>query len=109
MYRIVKSFEFSASHSVRFGGWDEPMHGHNWKVSVYCESRSLDADGMVVNFLDIEHDVRDFLDHSCLNDILPFNPTTENLAEWICKKIPHCYKVVVRECEGNVAEYEADR
>lgn len=48
------------------------------------------------------------LDHNNLNDILPFNPTAENIACWICNQVPHCFKVEVKESEGNTAIYEKD-
>ena len=52
--------------------------------------------------------IHDYLDHGNLNDLLPFNPSTENLARWICEQVPHCYRVDVKECEGNEASYVAD-
>jgi 6-pyruvoyltetrahydropterin/6-carboxytetrahydropterin synthase len=44
--------------------------------------------------------------HHDLNEVLPGNPTTENLARWICDQIPQCYKVEVEESPGNEASYE---
>ena len=67
------------------------------------------SDGLLVDFLDIEKRIHDYLDHGNLNDLLPFNPTTENLARWICEQVPHCYRVDVKECEGNEASYETDK
>ena len=40
--------------------------------------------------------------------LLPFNPTAENIAKWICDQIPECYKVSVQESEGNTATYTTD-
>ena len=77
-----------------------------WKITVWCAAEELDADGMVVDFVEIEHRLLDALDHRDLNEVLPFNPTTENLARWICERIPHCYKVEVEESPGNEASYE---
>lgn len=39
---------------------------------------------------------------------LHFNPTAENIAHWICEQIPFCFKVEVRESEGNTVIYEKD-
>jgi 6-pyruvoyltetrahydropterin/6-carboxytetrahydropterin synthase len=100
--------EVAASHRISFAGGTqtEPLHGHNWKITVYCATEELDADGMVVDFLDIERRICGTLDHADLNEVLPFNPTTENLARWICEQIPQCYKVEVEESPGNEASYE---
>ena len=35
-------------------------------------------------------------------------PTAENIARWVCKQIPQCYKVEVQESEGNIVIYEKD-
>ena len=48
------------------------------------------------------------LDHQNLNEVLQFNPTAENIAHWICEQIPFCFKVEVRESEGNTVIYEKD-
>ena len=100
--------EVAASHRISFAGGTqtEPLHGHNWKITVYCASEELDADGMVVDFCEIERRICGYLDHGDLNELLPFNPTTENLARWICEQIPDCYKVIVKETEDNTATYE---
>ncbi|MCI8998821.1 MAG: hypothetical protein HFJ95_07500 [Muribaculaceae bacterium] len=45
------------------------------------------------------------LELSYFNELLPFNPTAENIARWICEQIPHCYRVDVQESEGNTASY----
>ena len=94
MYKVKKTMEISASHSLHFSkaGVDEPMH-----------------DGLVVDFLDIERRIHDYLDHGNLNELLPFNPSTENLARWICEQVPKCWRVDVKECEGNEASYETDK
>ena len=100
--------EVSASHRISFAGGTqvEPLHGHNWKITVYCEAEELDADGMVVDFCEIERRICGTLDHADLNEVLPFNPTTENLARWICEQVPHCFKVEVVESPGNEASFE---
>jgi 6-pyruvoyltetrahydropterin/6-carboxytetrahydropterin synthase len=52
--------------------------------------------------------VKGQLDHKNLNDVLPCNPTAENIARWICEQVPHCVKVEVCESEGNRVIYEKD-
>ena len=56
----------------------------------------------------IKEVVTEKLDHQNLNEVLPFNPTAENIARWVCKQIPQCYKVEVQESEGNIVIYEKD-
>ena len=89
--------EISAAHSLSFkaAGVDEPVHGHN-----------CDEDGLVVDFMAIEKFLLDSLDHRNLNEVLPCNPSTENLARWICEHVDKCYRVDVEEYSGAEASYE---
>lgn len=84
------------------------LHGHNWIITVYCKSKELNSNGMVCDFSKIKNDIHGKLDHQNLNDVLPFNPTAENIAKWICDQIPECYKVTIQESEGNTATYIRD-
>lgn len=63
---------------------------------------------MVIDFHPYQAGRKDQLDHRNLNEVLPFNPTAENIAQWICDQLPTCYKVEVQESEGNTAIYEKD-
>lgn len=110
MYTVIKRMEISAAHSLSlsYPSKCEQLHGHNWIITVYCRSRELNADGMVVDFSHIKQVVMDQLDHKNVNDIVPMNPTAENMAKWICDQIPTCFKVEVQESEGNTAIYEKD-
>lgn len=83
------------------------LHGHNWQIEVFCKSATLNKDGMVVDFAHISNIVNK-LDHRNLNEVLPVNPTAENIARWICEQVPLCYKVSVKESNGNTAIYEKD-
>ena len=86
----------------------ENLHGHNWHITVYCKSENLNSDGMVVDFKHIKKKIHGYLDHGNLNELLPFNPTAENIAYWITQQIPECYKAAVQESDGNIAIYEED-
>ena len=108
MYYITKRIEISAAHrlTLDYESKCNRLHGHNWIITVHCRAEELDANGMVTDFTHIKNVVTDKLDHTVLNEVVPFNPTAENLARWICEHIPHCYRVDVQESEGNVASYE---
>lgn len=81
------------------------LHGHNWIITVECKAEQLNSDGMVTDFTLIKQLVERKLDHAVLNDVLPFNPTAENIARWIVDNVPNCFKCEVQESEGNSAIY----
>lgn len=110
MYTIRKTIEVSGSHSLTLGHESpcERLHGHNWMITVECQAKTLDDDGMVVDFSLIKAAVKDRLDHRHLNDVVPFNPTAENLAKWIVDNVPHCVSATVEETRGNSATYVRD-
>ena len=102
--------EISAAHrlNLSYQSKCQNLHGHNWHVTIYCKAKELNQDGMVCDFTHIKKAIHEKLDHQYLNDILPFNPTAENMARWMCEQIPTCYKVSVQESDGNIAVYEKD-
>lgn len=110
MYYVVKRMEISGSHRLELSYESKcaNIHGHNWVISVYCAARELNAEGMVCDFKHIKDTIHGALDHRHLNDVLPFNPTAENIARWVVGQIPQCYKASVQESEGNIAVYVDD-
>lgn len=109
MYYVIKRLEISGSHSLKlsYRSKCENLHGHNWIITIYCRAQHLNNDGMVVDFTHIKEKIHGYLDHGNFNELLPFNPTAENIARWITDQIPQCYKTSVQESEGNIAIYEA--
>lgn len=75
---------------------------------MHCKSETLNEQGMVVDFKHIKEAVHDYLDHGNFNELLPFNPTAENIARWVCERVPSCYRVDVEESTANIATYIKD-
>ena len=111
MYRVHKRMEIAGAHrlSLDYESKCSNLHGHNWIVDVYLQAEELDRNGMVKDFTIIKREIEDRLDHKLLNDVVPFNPTAENIAKWIHDQLqPECYRVDVQESENNVASYQDD-
>ena len=107
MYYIKKTLEISACHKLdlSYESKCRNMHGHNWVITVYCKAAELNADGMVYDFTHIKELLKEKMDHRNLNEVLPFNPTAENIARWIVDTVDCCYRADVQESENNVASY----
>ena len=91
MFTVTKRIEVSGAHFLHLDYESKctNLHGHNWIITVTVQN--------------------DTFDHHVINDVLGgLNPTAENIAKWLCDRIPHCIRVSVQETEGNVATYEKD-
>ena len=89
-YTLRVLTDFAAAHTLRgYPGECSRMHGHNWRVEVEVETRTLDQLGMGVDFKVIKRTTKETvaqLDHRYLNDVTPFdhmNPTAENVAAYL--------------------------
>ena len=105
MYRVQKTLEISAAHrlTLPYESGCCNQHGHNWIITVTCETEHLNAEGMVVDFQRIKQ-VVNALDHTDINEHID-QPTAENMARWIADRVPQCVRVDVQESTGNVATY----
>ena len=107
MYYVSKRMEIAVSHKLTLSYESKcaNLHGHNLIVTVYCKAKEPNKDGMVMDFKHLKQKIHGYLDHGNLNKLLPFNPTAENIAEWVTEQFPECYKTQVQESEGNIAVY----
>lgn len=110
MYYIKKKFAVSAAHrlDLSYKSKCTKLHGHNWVITVECRARELNENGMVTDFSHVKETVMARLDHQIINDVIPGNPTAENIARWIVDNVENCFRAEVQESEGNIAIYEKD-
>ena len=120
-FEIAVTRTFCASHQVRFAdGTLEPLHGHNWTVTVTAGAEHLDADGFVIDFHVLEKRLDALLSplsNAHLNDaalLAGANPS----AELVCQSIANALVVApparlvsvsVTEAPGCVATYRPEK
>ncbi|MDP2831235.1 MAG: 6-carboxytetrahydropterin synthase QueD [Candidatus Omnitrophota bacterium] len=117
MYSLKVQGTFSSAHNLRgYKGKCEDLHGHNWLVEIVIKSAQLDTVGMVLDFKYLKKKLNaclEQMDHKYLNKLDFFkkiNPTSEQIAEYIYKKlkpqIPLLNCVTVWENSTSSASYE---
>ena len=88
-FDITIKSTFSAAHALRFNDSVEPLHGHDWRVTLSVGAVSLDDLGLVCDFHTIERVLKEIIRpfrNANLNEVPPFdtvNPTAERVAEYI--------------------------
>ena len=93
MFEVRIEDDFAAAHFLRdYNGKCENLHGHNYKVYVHVEGRTLDEGGMLLDFSFLKSALKEVLrkiDHTSLNDIDFFdqNPSAERIALYIYKNL----------------------
>lgn len=116
---IFKEFTFDSAHYLPYVPDDHKckrMHGHTYRVKLVISGRLHPRLGWVIDFADIKavwKPLEKQLDHHVLNDIPGLeNPTAENLAIWIWRKvkpgIPHLSRVEVMENPTNGVVYRGE-
>lgn len=87
MYQISVEQHFDAAHFLRgYQGKCEALHGHRFQVVAKVKSSRVDDIGIAYDFTVLKQHLGDILsrfDHSCLNEVPPFNktnPSSENIA-----------------------------
>jgi 6-pyruvoyltetrahydropterin/6-carboxytetrahydropterin synthase len=95
MHLIRVQDTFCAAHMLRFAnGSTERLHGHNWRVEVVVACPRLDADGIGIDFLEVQSALHTLLDQeldhqnlNSINDMATPNPTSERLAQWLAARL----------------------
>ena len=88
---IYKEFTIEAAHllpHVPEGHKCKRLHGHSFRIEVHVEGDIDPELGWVMDFAQLKNSFKpvfEQLDHHYLNDIDGLeNPTSENLARWVC-------------------------
>lgn len=120
MYEVSVTSTFSGAHFLKgYQGKCEKLHGHNWKVEAIVEGKELDKAGLALDFKKLKANLSlalKGLDHTCLNELTYFNqtnPSAENIAQFIYKKLAksvnnkviYLKKISVWETETSCASY----
>jgi 6-pyruvoyltetrahydropterin/6-carboxytetrahydropterin synthase len=123
-FELNKDMHFSAAHFIpnEDAGKCQMMHGHTYFINVTIGGNKLDSTGFLIDFKQIKDLIHKRYDHSVLNDHPEFQtnyPTTERLAEQICKAIqlvlqtrsnePVCLQVIVRETPTSYVIYRPEQ
>ncbi|MEH0447448.1 6-carboxytetrahydropterin synthase [Streptomyces sp. B21-102] len=122
-FTIGKTFNFEAGHRLP-GLPDEHkcsrQHGHSYEVEVILTAPSLEEPGFVADFgalAPFKEFLNTELDHYNLHEILPFEPTSERLAQFLAgwflqnlqPAIPgRLVAVLVRETQSSWARFDVE-
>ena len=96
MYQIEVDGSFNATHCVQLAdGRTEPVHGHDWRLTVCLSAETTDRIGFVADFDDVTQllgRITKQLHHTHLNDhpwLAEINPTAEAVARMIFDRLAH--------------------
>ncbi len=123
MFEISVTTEFAAAHAIILADQREPLHGHNWHVTVTVSGPRLDSEGLLCDFHRVETSLCELVSrfhNRNLNDLPPFNtslnPSAEHVALHIADELSralngrlprgvHISSVRVTEAPGCAATY----
>ena len=148
MYKISIKHNFELAHRLADPSAPDKcrsIHGHSWWATVYIKGKELDDHGMLVEFGAFKKAWRGFLDDEVDHNlaliegdplagairsvmpearllVLPFEPTTENIARWLFNRAQRILaevapeeterlrvcRVHVQETKVNAAEFGED-
>ena len=134
MYTVRTEECFDSAHFLAgYDGKCKNIHGHRWRVVLEVSKENLDDGGMVIDFTDLKHELKNFadtLDHAFIiekgslryethkalleDDFkiveVDFRPTAENFAKYIFDEFKNkgydVWAVEVYETPKNCARYE---
>lgn len=97
-YDIKLRRSFAAAHAIRlYDGSLEPVHGHNWDVTVTVSAEQLDSIGVVMDFHELQRRLDEIIrpwSNRHLNEVEPFetpggglNPTAEHVAMVVAGRV----------------------
>ncbi|MEQ8850840.1 MAG: 6-carboxytetrahydropterin synthase [Phycisphaerales bacterium] len=93
MFDLTLTTEFAAAHAIMLRGEREPVHGHNWRVTLVISGADLDQDGLLCDFHQVEQTLAEVVGrfhNANLNDTPPFdqlNPSAEHVARHIGENV----------------------
>lgn len=116
---IFKEVTFEAAHrlpNVPAGHKCAQLHGHSFRAELYVRGEVDPHAGWVQDFTDLKRafqPLHDVLDHHYLNEVEGLsNPTSENLAKWMWRKLkpslPLLSRIVVRETCNSGCVYQGE-
>ncbi len=118
MFQISKKHQFSASHilsGLREGHPCGRLHGHNYEIELVLQGEEVGAEGFLVDYGDLRPFfawIDDELDHRHLNDVIPSQPSAENLSRLLnlmareVLTLPEDIDIIVRVSETSKTSAE---
>lgn len=106
MYYLQKTITINASNylDLNYESKDSKYKEYFYRITVKCKSDDVNQNGMIVDSETISK-IIEKLSNQNLNELIPFNPTAENLAKYICHLVPCCYRVDVGMSDGTTISY----